>query len=309
MTAPGPPQGVRALLLDRRGDVRAAWKLLFWLTMAVSIVLVGTAVLALARVDGTAWAGPALFLAAATGAGAMAARLLDERRPGALGFPVHRPAWRESAAGAGLGAGMLLATVAALAVAGSMRWVADGGTAADYGAALAGQVAFLAVAAAAEEAVFRGYPFQVLVRAAGVVPALALTSAVFAAGHLPNDNVAPLGIANIFLAGVMLGVAYLRTRSLWFATAVHLGWNWAMSFVVDLPVSGRPFDTPLYDAVDRGPAWLTGGAFGPEAGVAVTAVLLAATAWLWRTRALAPAPGTRALRPLVDDAALPEGWR
>jgi uncharacterized protein len=41
--------------------------------------------------------------------------------------------------------------------------------------------------------------------------------------------VAPLGLANIFLAGVMLAVAYLRTRSLWFATGVHLGWNWTMA--------------------------------------------------------------------------------
>jgi biotin transport system substrate-specific component len=32
--------------------------------------------------------------------------------------------------------------------------------------------------------------------------------------------------------------AYLRTLSLWFATALHIGWNWATASLFDLPVSG-----------------------------------------------------------------------
>jgi hypothetical protein len=123
---------------------------------------------------------------------------------------------------------------------------------------------------------------------------------LFALLHAGNPNVRPLGLANICLAGVLLSVAYLRTRSLWFATGVHLGWNWTMASLLDLPVSGLELDAPLYTGVETGPDWWTGGTFGPEAGLAATAAIMAGTAWLLRTRRLAPSPEVQALGPLMD---------
>jgi len=80
-------------------------------------------------------------------------------------------------------------------------------------------------------------------------------------------------------------VAYWKTYSLWFATGVHFGWNWTMSFAADLPVSGLPMDTPGIEASVTGPRLWTGGDFGPEAGLVVTAVTLAGIAWLlWSDR-------------------------
>ncbi len=98
----------------------------------------------------------------------------------------------------------------------------------------------------------------------------------------------------------MLAWAYLRTRSLWFATGVHLGWNWTMATLFDLPVSGFVSDTPIYTAVVTGPALWTGGAFGPEAGLAGTVAIAGGTAWLYRTLRLAPSAAMAARRPLVD---------
>jgi hypothetical protein len=69
----------------------------------------------------------------------------------------------------------------------------------------------------------------------------------------------------------MLSLAVLWTGSLWFASAVHLGWNWATAAVLDLPVSGLDSSTrPSTTAQPVGPAWLTGGEFGPEGGLAGT---------------------------------------
>jgi hypothetical protein len=100
---------------------------------------------------------------------------------------------------------------------------------------------------------------------------------------------------------VLLSLAYLRTRSLWFATGVHLGWNWVMAALLDFPVSGLTFfDTPLYDAVVRGAPWWTGGDFGPEAGLAGTLVLLAGIGWLARGGRLSESPQMRELGPIVD---------
>jgi membrane protease YdiL (CAAX protease family) len=226
---------------------------------------------------------------------------VDRRRPGVLGFALDPAAAKDSAAGLGIGGAMLVAAVALLAVAKMARWVADEGTMPEYVAALATSFAFLAVAAAAEEAVFRGYAVQALVEGVGVWPAVVGSSALFALLHANNPNVTPVALANIFLAGVMLAVAYLRTRSLWFATAVHLGWNWTMASLLDFPVSGIMMNMPLYTARETGPDWVTGGPFGPEAGLAASLTIVAGTVWMWRTRLLRESPRMRALRPLVDD--------
>ena len=227
--------------------------------------------------------------------------LVDRRRPGALGFALEPAVVRDSAAGLGSGGAMLGAAVALLAVASMARWVADDGTMPEYVAALATSFLFFAVAAAAEEVMFRGYAFQALVQGIGVWPAVLLTSALFAYMHGNNPNVTWVALVNIFLAGVMLAVAYLRTRSLWFATAVHLGWNWTMASLLDFPVSGLVRDMPLYTARETGPDWVTGGAFGPEAGIAASLTILLGTVWMWRTRWLGESPRMRELRPLVDD--------
>ena len=104
-----------------------------------------------------------------------------------------------------------------------------------------------------------------------------------------------------FLAGVLLSAAYLLTRSLWLPTMLHLGWNWGMASVLDLPVSGfEIIDTPFYDPVVRGPEWLAGGGFGPEGGLAGSLGFLAAVAALFLLRNVRVAEEMRALRPLPD---------
>jgi membrane protease YdiL (CAAX protease family) len=251
--------------------------------------------------------GFAAMLAAAVLAGWVMLYGVDRRRPGALGFAADPAAPRDFGAGFAAGGAILGAAVLLLAVTGTARWVADGGSAGQFAAVLGRLLVVFAVAAAAEEAVFRGYAFHALVQGIGAWPAVLVSSALFAWAHVGNENADWLGIANIFLAGVMLAVAYLRTRSLWFATAVHVGWNWTMAALLDFPVSGLQLDTPLYDARETGADWWTGGAFGPEAGVAATLAVVAGTAWLLRTRRLGESPRMRELRPLVD-ARLEEGW-
>jgi hypothetical protein len=291
---------VDAILFGPRG-IRAGWRLLMygliWWTLISALYP-----LAWRLIDPRAMMDDILvMLVASLVAGWVMLAGVDRRPPGSLGFALDRAAGRDSAVGFGVGAAMLGLAVALLAMAGMARWVADTGSAWEYVAALAQALAFFAVAAAAEEAAFRGYAFQSLVQGIGAWPAAVVTSALFAWGHAQNPAVTDIALANIFLAGVMLAVAYLKTRSLWFATAVHLGWNWAMQSLLGFPVSGlNEFDTPLYDVRERGPDVLTGGPFGPEAGVAATLAILAGTLWMWRTRRLRESERMMNLRPLVD---------
>jgi len=193
-----------------------------------------------------------------------------------------------------------LAVVGALFVVGGVRWVAQDGSAAGWLAGGLGALGFLALPAAAEEALLRGYPLQALTEAWGPAMALAATSLIFGALHLSNPGVTVMGTLNVIVAGVFLGVVYLRTASLWWATGAHLGWNWAHGYVADVPVSGLELlDAPLYDGVMQGPAWLGGGGFGPEGSLVSTALLAAASLWCWRTKWLRPSGAALEARPLA----------
>ncbi|CAN5794319.1 hypothetical protein BH23GEM9_BH23GEM9_27720 [soil metagenome] len=251
-----------------------------------------------------AWvfAGVAVTAAAALAAGALLIRYADGRSPGALGIGLSRATPMHSGAGLAIGVAALLAAVLGLLVTGSLEYAVQPGSVGGWLAVVAGQGAVFALAALAEEAVFRGYPFQVLVRSAGPAVATAVTSALFAVAHSTNPEVGPFALLNIFLAGVLLAVAYLRTLSLWFATAVHLGWNWAMATLFDLPVSGiQLFDTPGYDAIVSGPQWWSGGEFGPEGGLVGTIGFGVALLVVLRLRWVRPDPAIAAAAPLVLD--------
>jgi membrane protease YdiL (CAAX protease family) len=166
----------------------------------------------------------------------------------------------------------------------------------------AGALAFFAIPAAAEEALLRGYPLQALAEQWGPGWALAITALAFGALHLGNSNVTLFGTLNVAVAGIFLGIVYLKTLSLWWATGAHLGWNWVHGYVADAPVSGLELmDAPFYDAVASGPEWLGGGSFGPEGSLVATVVLAAASLWCWRARALrADAAAVALVSPLAS---------
>lgn len=276
-------------------------RILLFTALLVVLGAVGTALIGdLAGSLGTRLIlGSALTCAAAIIAGGVLIRRLDHRPVGALGIAwTSRTLWE---IGAGLAVGAVALGVAAglMLLVGGLRYTAQPGDAWGWAAAIGSGFGGLALPALAEELIFRGYPFQVLVQAVGGVAATLVASTVFAVAHAANPNVDLFALVNIFLAGVLLSVAYLRTRSLWFATAVHLGWNGAMAAVFDLPVSGLElYDTPVYEPVIAGPRWFTGGVFGPEAGLVGTVALGLALLILARSPRVKTAPEMRALHPL-----------
>lgn len=129
-------------------------------------------------------------------------------------------------------------------------------------------VAMLAPAALAEELTFRGYAFSLLWRRWGVRTAVIATSAAFGLMHLLNPGVSVQSVVMVALAGVFLAVVRLSLDSLWAAFAAHFALNLAQLAVFHTAVSGLALPQPGYRAVSTGPAWLTGGDWGPEAGVA-----------------------------------------
>ncbi len=140
-----------------------------------------------------------------------------------------------------------------------------------------------ALAAAFEEALFRGYILQTFARSGLAWFAILLTSLFFASVHLMNPGAAEISTANTALAGIWFGVAYLKTRDLWFVTGLHFMWNWAQGSLLGIEVSGltKISKEPLLREIEHGPAWLTGGNYGIEAGIITTIALIISTAAIY----------------------------
>jgi membrane protease YdiL (CAAX protease family) len=178
--------------------------------------------------------------------------------------------------GIGLALGILPAAVAmtmGVFTAGA-GWSHDGGSFTQWLSQVAATLVFLAPAALSEELMFRGLPVVVASRVIGRGRAIVLLSVLFALAHLKNPDVTAAGIGNIVLAGIFLSLAFFSPGGMWTAFGAHLGWNATLAALA-APVSGTPFEMPYIDYHMGSPAWLTGGAFGPEGGLIATAVLAA----------------------------------
>jgi len=198
--------------------------------------------------------------------------------------------WFRARAGApglvtGLAVGAAAAGIALLAavLVANSHWTRDAGGMADYLGQVMKTALVLAPAALSEEVMFRGLPLVLVAAAVGRGTALVLVAGlVFALFHILNPGITPLGLGNIALAGIFLGVAFYAPGGLWTAFGAHLGWNATLA-ALDAPVSGLPFSIPLIDYRAGDPTWLSGGRFGPEGGLlatgAITGALLIMLRW------------------------------
>ena len=192
----------------------------------------------------------------------------DKRGFSALGFYFSSDAIKESIRGVALGIGIGVVVITAIFLLGGVRWTSESGTISGWLLGAFSALAFFAIPAASEEAFVRGYPFQAVVESWGVGAAITITAIIFGALHLSNPDAGWVPLINVTLAGVLLGVVYLKTLSLWWATGVHLGWNWTLGYLADVRVSGLELvDAPYYEGHPVGPEWLSGGGFGPEASL------------------------------------------
>jgi membrane protease YdiL (CAAX protease family) len=131
-----------------------------------------------------------------------------------------------------------------------------------------------------EEFIFRGILFRWIEEFGGSWAALAVTSALFGFVHITNDNATWFSSVAIAIeAGVMLGGAYMLTRSLWLPIGLHFGWNMTQGLLWDVPVSGNDVDG-LVDARLAGDPLISGGSFGLEASVIALVVAGAFGVWM-----------------------------
>lgn len=280
---------MKRLFLDRNGHLRNGWWIVIFLVLLVASGFVYTPVSRALQESGVPLSAlDPLRLAFVLGVTWVCLRL--RREPlSSVGFVFDRRWLRELGIGSALGIG-----TAALVVA--LIWMA-GGVALEPNPARSLQllvqgIALFGFVALFEETLFRGFVFQRLVSGIGVWGAQIILGLIFAAGHWDNPHMqgtaAIVATLELFLGAVLLGLAYLRTRSLALPVGIHLGWNWTHGYVFGFGVSG--FDHPGWfrQTLQGLPEWMSGGQFGPEASIFALAVDALVIVLLWRWKGSAP---------------------
>jgi membrane protease YdiL (CAAX protease family) len=134
-----------------------------------------------------------------------------------------------------------------------------------------------------EEVLFRGYYFVNLAeglnsgpvgRRNALIIAWGMLSIVFGLFHFSNPNATWVSTIMIMAAGVFLGTGMALTGSLAIPIGLHITWNFFQGNIYGFAVSGMQAGVSLVATESIGPAWFTGGVFGPEAGVIGLAAML-----------------------------------
>ncbi len=225
------------------------------------------------------WASPllgAIFLLFLLAVGYSLLEIIA-RRPGsardALGLPSRPTATREWLIGTAIGWGMVALAVLPMALAGDLHvsfWFPPH--------ALRTMVISLATIGAlslAEEVIFRGYPFRLLVEAIGPVAGTIGMSILFALVQALRNGAGRGAILIAVLSGVVFSISWLRTHGLWLAWGMRFAWIASMGVLFGLPVSSSIDHSTIVQTTAVGSEWLTGDVYGPEASLVMLIALVA----------------------------------
>lgn len=273
--------------------LRSGWRAAIFI---VGLIVTGAIVLLLAaaifpstvgeaerRTPAVLAVGALAILVPALLVGWLCGKYLEDLPLRALGASAYGPWLRNLLLGLLIGAGTLGLAVAIAFITGGVSFSVNEADRNSILQTLAISFGVFAVAAAAEEALFRGYILQTFIRSDLTVFAILGTSLFFAISHQGNPSANLLGWVNTFIAGIWFGVAYLKTRDLWFVTGLHLIWNWMQGAVFGIEVSGLTelVKEPLLRETETGPPWLTGGEYGLEGGVVTTIAIIVSIAAIY----------------------------
>lgn len=174
---------------------------------------------------------------------------------------------------AGLLLGMFLLGLGSLILyfTGTLKWVDARADGSEFFLA----IVLMLIVSVSEEMVFRGYLLNNLMESFNKWIALLVSALLFTVAHSFNPNLNPVALVNLFLGGLLLGINFIYTRTLWFAIGFHFGWNFLQGYVLGFAVSGFTEETLLQQEL-KGHSLLTGAGFGFEGSIIATGLMAAA---------------------------------
>ena len=134
-----------------------------------------------------------------------------------------------------------------------------------------------------EEVATRGWLLTRIAARTNLPLAIVISSSLFGILHMGNAGVTFLSVLNIILDGVLAGLLFIYTDSIWLVVAQHGTWNYVQGNLLGFQVSGTSADASIFSfTMGDGPDWLTGGAFGAEGSIITTLVLLVSLVIVYR---------------------------
>jgi membrane protease YdiL (CAAX protease family) len=125
----------------------------------------------------------------------------------------------------------------------------------------------------AEEVLGRGYVMSVLRQTKSMPVIVGASGAIFSLIHMGNSGFDMLPFINIFLVGMLFAYMYLKSGNIWMPIGYHITWNYFQGNVYGFLVSGLETQGIITTKLSKHNL-INGGAFGPEGGLAVTAIIL-----------------------------------
>jgi hypothetical protein len=197
---------------------------------------------------------------------------------------VNKDWLRKLCAGLLLGSLLMIMPAMVLNLAGYVQWQVNSISLMDFMTS----ISIMLSVVIAEELLFRGFIFQRLIESFGDWPAQLLIGTLFLLTHLGNPDMSGsvkiLASINIFIASILFGLAYIKTRSLAMPIGLHFMSNVIQGNILGFGVSGEKQSSLLIPASDDAPTWITGGTFGLEASIVGLGTLIMLTTWLYFRR-------------------------
>jgi len=271
----------RIFLSPSEPRLRAGWRLLAQLLLLVILYLLlggclSVALFSVLDVERLILLSQAVSFLAVTASVYLARRFIDKRSFASLGLVLNRLAVKDLLAGA-LIAGLMMGLIFGLELA--IGWLKVDGFAWQVDPLpwvirdmLLMTLLFIVVGWQ-EELLTRGYWLQNLTEGLNLPLAVLLSSVGFALGHWANTGFSWASMIGLSRSGLFFAYSYLATRRLWLPVGLHIGWNFFEGTVFGFPVSGLNFFGLILQS-NQGPALMTGGGFGPEAGLVLLPALL-----------------------------------
>lgn len=270
--------------VDRR--MTAFWRILFQFLLFMAFIVAMQSALpdSLPRL-----AQHMVPLVAFTASVWIAGRFFDRRAFTDFGMRLDRAWWKELWLGVGIGFLAMGAIFTAFWALGWLEFTGWGWERAGlqpFPVAIAGYLIHMAMVGYYEELFSRGYHLKNMMEGyrfgndgdgtRAAVLSLLTSSVIFGLLHAGNPGFKVSALVGITIAGLLLGIPYLMTGRLGYAIGLHFSWNFVQGGVFGFPVSGNPFRESVIQHRVTGPDWLTGGSFGPEAGLLPHVILLLA---------------------------------
>ena len=208
-------------------------------------------------------------------------KFIDRKSVMSLGFKFSRNR-SDAATGFFLGPAILGLGSVILYFTGHLQWT---DIITDWTSLLLSLVVFVMVAFS-EEIAFRGYILNNLMDSFNKWLALFISAILFSAFHLGNAGIGFIPLANIFLAGILLGINYIYTRNLWFGIFLHFSWNFFQGPILGFKVSGINMNSLLQTDLQGG-LMVTGGDFGFEGSIidmALTLISILLLYWIYEKK-------------------------